>query len=66
MALGIARLQAGRIAESLEGLRTAVRLAPEHADAHSNLAHALFFSGPGWIDFFVLFKERALQANHRP
>ena len=64
MTLGMVRLLAGRAAESVAALRTAVTLAPHHADAHSNLAHALFVSGD-WQSAWPHFEYRFGRHAHR-
>jgi tetratricopeptide (TPR) repeat protein len=44
-ALGIRYVEAGRIEEGIARLRAAIRVAPDHAEAHSNLGHALQLQG---------------------
>ena len=40
-ALGAAYIQAGRVTDAVSQLREAIRLAPDHVEAHNNLGHAL-------------------------
>jgi len=67
--LGIVRLRAGRLPAALDDLRAAVALAPEHADAHSNLGHALFASGDweaAWPHFEYRFRRAAQRDKLSP
>jgi tetratricopeptide (TPR) repeat protein len=67
--LGIVYLQLGRVRESLDMLRVAVALAPHHADAHSNLFHALFVTGDwalAWPHFEYRFQRHAHGSKLRP
>jgi len=43
--LGIRYVEAGRVDDGIARLRQALRVAPDHAEAHSNLAHALQLQG---------------------
>jgi Bacterial transcriptional activator domain len=62
--LGVVRLQTGRLALALDDLHAAVALAPEHADAHANLAHALFAIGD-WAAAWPHFEHRFRRSAHR-
>jgi hypothetical protein len=67
--LGIVYLQLGRVPESLNVLRAAVALAPDHADAHSNLFHALFVTRDwesAWPHFEYRFQRHAHGSKLRP
>lgn len=55
--LGICQLQRGRLPTAIATLRSAVALDPGHAEAHLNLAHALFASGD-WTAAWPHFEHR--------
>src|SRR5207244_3132522 len=57
-------LQGSRVHEAIASLRTALTLAPAHADAHANLAHALFFSGD-WEAAWPHFEHRFQRSSYR-
>ena len=60
--LATAWRETGRFAQALEGFRETVRRAPEHADAHWNVAVLLLLSGDlaaGWREFSWRFRKSA-------
>jgi hypothetical protein len=62
--MGMVRLWSGDVASAVTILRETTALAPEHADTHANLAHALFASGE-WAQAWPHFEYRFRRTAHR-